>query len=77
MEKPDWKIREEEASVVCHSPAVNGIEKWMCYHCGVKWEEPQDTEYDRTQDRSGWPVFCNECSEELRRKVMGDNARLQ
>lgn len=66
---PEWKRREIEAELVNRSPADEGICKWQCGTCSIVWYEPEDPEFDRTQDRSNWPVFCDDCMEKFMEKL--------
>ncbi len=60
-EVPEWRKREIEAEAVNRSPAVDGHEKWKCENCGLEWTSEVDPKYDRTKDRSNWPVNCGLC----------------
>lgn len=64
--KPNY---DAEAQVVNTSPPVNGVETWMCNTCGIKWDEPQNLEFNRQDDRTNWPVFCEECSTKFAEEI--------
>lgn len=41
----------------------DGSYRWKCESCGKEFSEALDVdpEYDRTKDKSNWPVLCDEC----------------
>jgi hypothetical protein len=62
---PRWRVIESRAEEVNRTPAVDGEYRWMCEVCSKEWTCPVDEDgYDRTKDRSNWPVLCVECSGE-------------
>ena len=61
--KSETRLKEEAAEAVNRTPAVNGYCLWQCEKCGVQWKWPEDLEYDRTKDKTNWPVLCDNCLE--------------
>lgn len=65
-EVPEWRKREIAADVVNSSAATDGVCTWQCESCSEQWQEPEEKDYDRTQDKSGWPVLCEPCWAKVR-----------
>ena len=59
--------RDFEALRINTQPPVDGVEEWMCNKCGIHWTAPADPTFDRTQEGSGWPVFCRNCTDAFTR----------
>lgn len=52
------------------SPKRGGGYDWMCETCGKEWFEENSTleEDVRLNDRTNWPVQCDECTAEFVKK---------